>query len=196
MSIRTPILRTVAAVGLLLALCRADEPAVNEAVTEAEGTAPTPAVDESIEGNVDENAPPAASIEPIKEIKGITPTHAAFKASKPTNPLVIKAAEEAERYFSKADLRKIRNTVDFAQQMLVLFAWRGSGGDRLGFDVAESSPEQITFKFRRGRTRDLRSHVRLFVLRSDVRWSLQARIRGVNLPERKSEEPVTHVPGK
>jgi len=40
----------------------------------------------------------------------------------------------------------------------------------LAYRVAESDPEQVFFTFRPGRTRDLRPHVRVFAVRSNVTW--------------------------
>ncbi len=37
--------------------------------------------------------------------------------------------------------------------------------------VAESFPEQITFTLTPGKTFDLRSHVKLYVVRNNVKWS-------------------------
>jgi hypothetical protein len=60
--------------------------------------------------------------------------------------------------------------VDFTRQVVLAFAWRGSGRDKLTSTIAESFPEQIFFKFRPGRTRDLRSHIHIYALRSNVTW--------------------------
>ena len=63
--------------------------------------------------------------------------------------------------------------VDFEKQFLLVLAWQGSGGDRLNYTVAESFPEQIFFSMKRGLTRDLRPHMQVYALRSNVRWSIQ-----------------------
>jgi hypothetical protein len=39
--------------------------------------------------------------------------------------------------------------------------------------VKESFPEQIVFSYKRGRTKDLRSHLKVYVLRSDVKWAVE-----------------------
>ena len=85
-------------------------------------------------------------------------------------PIVIKSAEEAAKHFDAKGLAAIRKQVDFAQQTVLIFAWRGSGGDRLNYAVMESYPEQIVFKLKRGRTRDLRPHVYIYALRKNVTW--------------------------
>jgi hypothetical protein len=53
---------------------------------------------------------------------------------------------------------------------VLVFAWRGSGQDKLEVDVMESYPEQLRFVYTPGRTRDLRPHVAVFVVRSDVSY--------------------------
>ena len=63
--------------------------------------------------------------------------------------------------------------VDFAQQMVLVFAWRGSGQDKLDSQVAESYPEQITFLHTKGRTKDLRPHLEVYALRSNVKWTVR-----------------------
>jgi len=100
----------------------------------------------------------------------VKPLPGAYQNSRKT-PTKITSAKEAAEAFDEATLKKISKSVDFKKQIILLFAWRGSGQDKLSYIVAESLPEQITFTLTYGRTRDLRSHVRVFALRSDVKWS-------------------------
>ena len=58
-------------------------------------------------------------------------------------------------------------------QVLLLFAWRGSGQDRLEYQLQPSPAGEIVFFFSPGRTRDLREHHKVFVLRADVAWSVR-----------------------
>ena len=113
----------------------------------------------------------AALDDPIKRIKGATPKRGVFAAAKRNKALVFKTAKDAEAHFEAAELKKLTALVDFDKQIVLLFAWRGSGQDKLTFQVAESFPEQITFSYKRGRTKDLRSHVYIFVLRKNVTWN-------------------------
>ena len=114
-----------------------------------------------------------AKLPPIKTVKGVKPNRSIFKAAKRNKPLVIRSAKAAAAYFSKPALAKLKKQVDFKHQIVLVFAWKGSGQDRLNYSVAESFPEQIFFKHKRGRTRDLRSHVKIFVLRSNVKWRVR-----------------------
>jgi hypothetical protein len=116
---------------------------------------------------------PDPKVPPIQKLTGIRPNATVFGASGRKKPLVITSLDAAAAHFAKAELAKLKATVDFAQQTLLVFAWRGSGQDRLTHSVAESYPEQVLFRYRPGRTRDLRPHVHLYALRSNVRWSVR-----------------------
>ena len=111
--------------------------------------------------------------EPIVEIK-VTPEKSVFKDSAWNKPLVIKSQEDAAKHFGKDALETIAKKVDFKKQIVLVFAWQGSGGDKLEYKILESFPEQIPFSLRPGVTDDIRSHSRVFALRSNVRWSVQA----------------------
>ena len=112
--------------------------------------------------------------EPIVSIK-VKPQSSIFKNSNFNKPIVVKSKEEAAKHFGKEAVAALVKAVDFKKQIVLVFAWRGSGGDRLNYTVAESFPEQISFSRQFGRTRDLRSHAKVFALRSNVKWSVQGR---------------------
>jgi hypothetical protein len=116
---------------------------------------------------------PDPKLPPIQTLREPKPSKAVFKASSWNKPLVIDSLEAAAPYFTKKALAALKTKVDFARQKLLIFAWRGSGQDRLTYSVAESYPEQVLFRYKRGRTRDLRSHLHLYVLRSNVRWRVK-----------------------
>ena len=86
---------------------------------------------------------------------------------------MIRTVEEAGRYFSEDARAELVRHVDFEKQILLVFTWRGSGQDKLEYAVAKSFPEQITFTIKPGQTRDLRPHLHMFVLRSNVKWSVK-----------------------
>jgi hypothetical protein len=115
----------------------------------------------------------ASALDPILAVKHVRPNQSVFKGSSPRKPLVIRTAEQAAEHFAKDQLEALNKQVDFQKQVVLLFAWRGSGQDRLGYVVMESYPEQIGFTYKPGRTRDLRPHVHIFALRSNVKWSVR-----------------------
>tara|TARA_B100000900_G_scaffold314546_1_gene273421 strand:+ start:341 stop:754 length:414 start_codon:yes stop_codon:yes gene_type:complete len=114
-----------------------------------------------------------ANHDPITQIKDLSANEALFKVASRTKPLVLKSLKNGAKYFGKKTLTKIFKAVDFEKQNVLLFAWKGSGQDRLQYVVKESFPEQIVFSYQRGRTKDLRSHVKVYVLRSDVKWAAE-----------------------
>ena len=111
-----------------------------------------------------------ANIPPIQKIGKVLPLRGVFQKGALKKPLVIKSAEDAAKHFDGKNLAAIKKQVDFEQQFVLIFAWRGSGGDRLNYAVLESYPEQIVFKHKRGRTRDLRPHLYIYALRNNVTW--------------------------
>ncbi len=115
----------------------------------------------------------ASAQEPIVKLGKIRPDMSVFKQSNRTKPLEMRSADEAAKHFSGEALAKLKEQVDFEKQIVLVFAWRGSGQDKLDYSVAESYPEQIFFKYKPGRTRDLRPHVYVFALRSNVTWSVK-----------------------
>ena len=114
----------------------------------------------------------ASAQQPIVELK-VTPEKSVFKDAKWNKPIVIKSMEDAGKHFGEEAQKTIGKEVDFKKQIVLVFAWQGSGGDKLEYAILESFPEQIPFSLRPGLTRDLRQHVRVFVLRSNVKWSVK-----------------------
>ena len=114
-----------------------------------------------------------AAVRPIIALTKIEPNAKAFEDSGKKKPLALKSEKEAAKYFEAAQLKKLEAQVDFEKQVVLVFAWKGSGQDKMTFEVAESFPEQITFKYQPGRTRDLRPHVKIYALRSNVKWSVK-----------------------
>lgn len=112
----------------------------------------------------------AGATPPIVKLEGIQPPAAFFDKARRTEPLVIESQEEAAKQFDRLGRDKLREMVDFDEQFVLVFAWRGSGQDKLDYEVAESFPEQITFNYTPGRTRDLRPHLYIFALRNNVTW--------------------------
>lgn len=107
---------------------------------------------------------------PITVLSKVKANGIAFKASGRKKPLVLRSEKDAAVYFNAASLAKLMKEVNFKKQIVLVFAWRGSGQDRIEHAVLESFPEQIRFTYKPGRTRDLRAHQLICVLRSNVKW--------------------------
>ena len=110
---------------------------------------------------------------PITTIQDVTPKPSVFDAASRNKPLVIRSQKDAAQHFAKDHLARLNKQVDFDKQFVLVFAWKGSGQDRLDVAVAESYPEQIMFSYTPGRTRDLRPHIYVYALRSNVKWSVR-----------------------
>lgn len=119
-----------------------------------------------------EDAP--AHIEPIVQIKDVAPNRDAFKPRGWKTPHVITSHDGAVKIFGEDGAKKLAASVDLAKQTVLVFAWRGSGQDKLTYGVQESYPEQVAFMYQGGRTRDLRPHVHVYALRNNVKWSVNA----------------------
>lgn len=92
---------------------------------------------------------------------------AGFPKTKATEPIVLKSKKEVEDQFADEATREaILKEVDFTKEQLLYFAWSGSGQDQLTFDEKKNDENQIVFRHRPGKTRDLRSHHRLFAMPS------------------------------
>lgn len=100
----------------------------------------------------------------------VVPEKSVIKDSLWNRPIIIKSSEDAARYFEEDALEALDKAVDFKKQFVLVFAWQGSGGDKLSYLVMESYPEQVVFMRKPGRTRDLRPHAKVYALRTNVKW--------------------------
>lgn len=89
-------------------------------------------------------------------------------------PITVSSEDDLKKVIpDEASWKRIAKLVDFKVQKLLVFAWKGSGGDKLEYMVLERFPEIIKFAVAPGKTDDLRSHVRLFAVRNNVTWSVK-----------------------
>jgi|GEM_PF-2143912 len=91
---------------------------------------------------------------------------------KATEPTVIGSAEELGKAIKDAAaVEAIQKAVDFKVEQVLYFQWAGSGQDKLTFDFGEGDKAtDVTFSYKRGLTRDLRQHKKLFVLPKDSKY--------------------------
>ena len=118
-------------------------------------------------------AEPDPVIAAVTEIEKVSADPARFKDAEGSQTVILKSEEEAKKYFGGDALTKLTSKVDFSKQFVLIFAWKGSGQDRMNVTIQESYPEKALFKREPGRTRDLRQHVRIYALRSNVKWKVQ-----------------------
>lgn len=109
---------------------------------------------------------PAARELPIKDLPLAFPP----KAGKPTVPTVISNPEDlAKNEVVGMAADALKKQIDFAREKLLVFAWAGSGQDKLsvGIRMVDGKPT-LAIQFVTGKTFDLREHLKLYVVPSDV----------------------------
>ncbi|MFQ3593539.1 MAG: hypothetical protein SNJ82_10205 [Gemmataceae bacterium] len=82
------------------------------------------------------------------------------------SPIVIRTKAQLEKAIdNKAVRAEILKAVNWDQDYLVIFAWSGSGGDQVRFEVTKSDKgSEVVFRRRLGLTDDLREHRKVFAL--------------------------------
>lgn len=98
-----------------------------------------------------------------------------FPKGKAEQPLAITTQAELAKAFPEEDWQtKIKKDVDFAKEKLLFFTWSGSGMDKITPKAEKGEKPTVVFQYRRGLTRDLRSHFRLYALPKDAEWKVVA----------------------
>jgi len=103
---------------------------------------------------------------PTKDLKVKFPE----KGGKATEPTILTAAEDvAKSPVVGGAIEEIKKQVNFEKEKLVVFAWGGSGGDKLAtvITIADKKTSAV-FTLTRGLTRDFRQHIHLFVVPKDA----------------------------
>lgn len=84
-------------------------------------------------------------------------------------PVKIESADDLKELLPDERIRELLTSrIDFDKEHLFIFAWSGSGRDRLEMESTGEEAMTLTFKYSAGRTRDLRQHVKLFVAPQDA----------------------------
>ncbi len=111
---------------------------------------------------------------PARDI-AITAPEQGFPRTRPQQPTVIRNKEELAKAFADQTTQEaILKEVDFTKEQLLFFAWAGSGQDRIAVDAEKSAEGEVVFRYRAGRTRDLRAHFRLFAMASEGKWKVES----------------------
>ncbi len=80
------------------------------------------------------------------------------------NGVEVTDAEGLKRYFKdETVIKDITSAVDFKKEKVVLFAWSGSGGDKMSFQY-NAEEKVVNFVKTSGLTDDLRYHFKIFVV--------------------------------
>ena len=102
--------------------------------------------------------------------------------------IVVKSMEDALKHLTRASMEKIN--VDFEKQQLVIFAWQGSGQDRLTGFHPGSKGALASFHYAPGRTRDLRTHTDIYSMPKDSKVKVMQMVQRPMVPDCKIPAPV------
>jgi hypothetical protein len=98
-----------------------------------------------------------------------------FEKGRVGQPKVIATADEFDKALPGADA--IKKQVDFTKDKLILFAWGGSGGDKLSSKLSLDG-KTVTFGYTPGLTRDFRRHVHLFAIPKNAEFKIDGVRKG------------------
>ena len=98
-----------------------------------------------------------------------------FEKGRVGEPKTIATADEFDKALPGADA--VKKQVDFAKDKLVLFAWGGSGGDKLTSKISDDG-KTVTFGYTPGLTRDFRRHVHLFAIPKNADFKIEGVRKG------------------
>jgi hypothetical protein len=92
-------------------------------------------------------------------------------------PVIITTAEELARAFPNREWQqRVGKQADFAREKLLLFAWSGSGTDRLTATAGKGKDGPvIVFHYTAGLTDDVKAHFRLFAVPMAATWRLEGK---------------------
>ena len=86
-------------------------------------------------------------------------------------PMLIRTADDLQKHVDAELAGKLSDRIGFDKRHLLLFSWRGAEDDQLNYTLASGEQGGIVFILEPGSGGDIRSHFRLFALRSDIEWS-------------------------
>lgn len=94
----------------------------------------------------------------------------AIKDGKPGVPTKIASKDDLAKLVEGKDAQDaLAKEIDFDKEYALVFTWSGSGGDRL---VANVEKDTVMFSIKRGMTKDLRMHARVYALGKDTKWGM------------------------
>lgn len=106
----------------------------------------------------------------VRELELKSPKIGVKKGAQPADAAKITSKAELEQLIADEPTREaLAKIVDFEKSYLLIFAWAGSGGDKIA--GADEKGEAV-FTVTRGKTKDLRQHLRVFAVAKDAKWSV------------------------
>lgn len=89
------------------------------------------------------------------------------------SPTKVTSKEDLEKLFDKDSSAALLKKVDFKNEYLLVFAWAGSGGDKLSFKVETTKKgDEVVYSLQRGRTRDLRQHMKVYAVPAKATYKI------------------------
>ena len=85
-------------------------------------------------------------------------------------PRFLESVEDVVNLLGRQSAVAIDQQIQFETHGVLVFQWSGSGHDTLVLKTVHD--DVATFKYTRGRTRDLRQHVQAFVLDKRIGWNV------------------------
>lgn len=103
----------------------------------------------------------------------VSPEQSVFDDATRQKPIELASAEDAKKYFTGDALTALNKAVNWDKQVVLVFAWRGSGQDKLEArtEQDDQGKTSVVFAYTPGRTRDLRPHTYVYGVRKGVTWS-------------------------
>ena len=90
-----------------------------------------------------------------------------------TNGIGVKISSAEDLVQELPGQAAIAKQVDFTKEYLVMFTWRGSGGDKKSFKVEEGKDGPVVvFTTSAGQSADLKPHVRLYAITKKATWRI------------------------
>jgi len=99
--------------------------------------------------------------EPAGKPREVAVTKAPGGFARMTSAAKYTSAAELTKAFSKELAEEIAKTVNFKNEYVVVQQWAGSGGDKMTLKL---DGKKVSFDTKRGLTRDLRSHFKVFAV--------------------------------
>ena len=106
----------------------------------------------------------------VREITVKSPRGEEYKGA--TNPTKITSLKELNKVLP--DAGPSAKQMDFSKEQCLFFAWGGSQGDNLSFEVEQGKEGPVVvFRYSVGRPDDLRPHYHLYAIPKNATWRVE-----------------------
>ncbi len=87
--------------------------------------------------------------------------------------IAIQSLDDALKHLSRASMESIAEKIDFEKEQMLIFAWQGSGQDRIYGHTTSGKEATTRFSYTPGNTKDLKTHVMVYSLPKDMKWTAE-----------------------